>query len=266
MLIDCHVHISKYNHEGKSFPQIRDALILAMEQSGVGLSFICPDSEPNTDVADLDTTLNLVAGYPKLLMYGTAIMESLSSVDVEKLDNLAKDNKIIGIKLYPGFERFYPDDKRCHSLYELCLKYNLPVLFHSGETMNESWREQYNHPSEIEKVAKRFPDLKIIIAHFSQPHLKSCLEIITKYQNVYADISGMTHPEVITHCGKEELFNVLKIAVEHNADKIIFGTDWPICDVESHKQLILSLPISETDKALIFSMNAMKVFSLQDIN
>lgn len=266
MLIDCHVHLSKYNHKGKSFSQIRDALLLTMEQSGVSLSLVCPDSEPNTEVADLDTTLNLVAGCRKLLMYGTACIDTLTATSIEKLDGLAKDNKIIGVKLYPGFERFYPDDKRCHSLYELCLKHNLPVLFHSGETMNETWREKYNHPREFEKVSKRFPDLKIIIAHFSQPHLKSCLKIITKYRNVYADISGLTHPEVITLCGKKEIFNILKTASEHNPDKILFGTDWPICDVESHKQLISSLPVSDPKKALIFGMNAVKVFSLQDIN
>lgn len=233
-----------------------------MEQAGVDLSFICPDSEPNTDVSDLGMTLSLVAGCQKLLMYGTASIDTLNAASIEKLDHLAKDNKIIGIKLYPGFELFRPDDKRCHSLYELCLKHHLPVLFHSGETMNETWREKYNHPCEIGKVAKRFPDLKVIIAHFSQPHLKSCLEMMTKCRNVYADISGMTHPDVITLCGRNEIFSVLKIAAEHNADKMLFGTDWPICDVESHKQLVSSLPISDTNKALIFGMNAVRVFSV----
>jgi predicted TIM-barrel fold metal-dependent hydrolase len=223
---------------------------------------VYPDSEPNTLVADLDTTRELVAGHPELLMLGTVCVPEINAAAIEKLSYLAAAGDIIGIKLYPGFELFYPDDERCYAVYEMCIEHNMPVVFHSGETMDEAWREEYNHPRQIAKVAKRFPTLKIVVAHFSQPHLTACRDVVLTYLNVYADISGLAHPDVIERCGREMIAGTLIEVVTQQPEKVLFGTDWPICDVGEHLALVWSLPVSEKTKDLITSRNAEMVFAL----
>ncbi len=262
-VIDCHTHFSKFGHEGQTFSQIRNDLLLSMDRLGVSYAFVYPDSEPNTNVSDLDTTWELVCDQPRLFMLGTACIPAIASEIIERLDSLAGSGDIIGVKLYPGFELFYPDENRCHAVYEVCIKHDLPVVFHSGETMNERWREKYNIPSEIAKVAKRFPMLKVVVAHFSQPHLAACRDIVLSYPNVYVDISGLAHPEVIKLCGRETIANILTDVVTRNPDKVLFGTDWPLCDVGEHLQLVTSLPISDAAKTLILSHNAERVFALE---
>lgn len=265
MIIDCHAHISKFAHEGKSFAQVRDSLLLSMEKFGIDYSFVHPDSEPDTILTDLDATREIISGHPKLLMLGTVSIPKIGSAIIDKLDLLAEECDIIGIKLYPGFELFYPDEERCHPIYEVCKKHDIPVVFHSGESMGEPWREKYNHPNEITKVAKRFPTLKIIVAHFSQPHLAACRELVLSCPNVHVDISGLAHPDVIKICGKETIVHNLEDVATQQPEKVIFGTDWPICDVGEHLQLVSSLPISETAKALILSRNAERIFSLDNV-
>jgi predicted TIM-barrel fold metal-dependent hydrolase len=229
---------------------------------GVDYAFVYPDSEPNTDVSDLNTSRELVNRQSQLFMLGTTLIPIADPEMVDKLERLIGAGEIIGIKLYPGFELFYPSDARCHPVYELCVKHNIPVVFHAGETMGQAWREAYNHPHAIVKVAEQFPELKIVIAHFAQPHLKACQEILSSSPNVYADISGLAHPEVEELCGKEVIADTLTEVARTQPGKVLFGTDWPICDVEQHIQLVMSLPVSDQTKELILSGNAVEVFGL----
>jgi hypothetical protein len=233
-----------------------------MAKQGIDCSLVYPDSEPDTVVADLETTGGIVEGYPKLRMLGTIALPRLDSGVLNKLDRLAAAGKIVGIKLYPGFELFYPDQSSCYPVYELCLKHNLAVVFHSGESMHEAWREEYNHPRRIAQVADAFPRLRIVIAHFSYPHLTACRDVVMSKANVYADISGMAHPEVEECCGKAAIRAVLEEVARDQPTKVLFGTDWPICDVSDHIALVESLTIPDATKARILSENADAVFGL----
>ena len=131
--------------------------------------------------------------------------------------------------------------------------------------MGQAWREAYNHPREIAKVAERFPALRAVVAHFAQPHLAACRELLLSYPNVHADISGLADANVTRVCGKEAIACSLAAVAEAQPGKILFGTDWPVCDAREQLLLIHSLRISETSKALILAGNAAKVFGLEGI-
>jgi len=262
MMIDCHTHLSRSNHPGQTFVSIRDSLLSSMARQGIDYSLVYPDSESDAGVADLETTRGVVEGNPKLRMLGTIALPDPDPGILGRLDQLALSGKIVGIKLYPGFELFSPDQSACYPVYELCLKHNLAVVFHSGESMHEEWREEYNHPRRIAQTADAFPRLRIVIAHFSQPHLMDCRDIILSKANVYADISGLADAEVEACCGKAAIRAVLEDVARGQPTKILFGTDWPICGVSDHIALVKSLAISDATKARILSENADAVFGL----
>jgi hypothetical protein len=262
MIIDCHTHLSRLNHQGQAFVTIRDNLLNSMARQGIDHALVYPDSEFGTCVADLETTRGVIEGYPKLHMLGTIALPNLDPGILSRLDHLASAGKIVGIKLYPGFELFYPDQSACYPVYELSLKHDLAVVFHSGETMHEAWRDEYSHPQRIAQVADTFPRLRIVIAHFSQPHLMDCRDVVMSKANVYADISGLGHPEVEECCDKAAIRTVLEEVAMDQPTKILFGTDWPICEVSEHIALVESLTVPEATKARILSENAEAVFRL----
>jgi predicted TIM-barrel fold metal-dependent hydrolase len=263
MIIDSHVHLSTYAHEGLSFARIRDSLLASMHRNGISVSIVYPDSEPDTVVSDLDTTLSLVRGQSRLHLVGTAFIDSLDGKMVEKLTALAAEGVICGIKLYPGFETFYPDDPRCEPLYELCVRYDLPVVLHSGKTMNDPERLKYNHPHAIEKLARRVPQLRIVVAHFSQPALAECHDLVLAYSNVHVDISGLADPSVTDICATETIASVLMRVVTKRPEGVLFATDWPLCDVGAHIAMVRSLPVDDTVKEGVLWRNAERVFRCQ---
>jgi len=263
MIIDNHAHLSTYTNEGLSYTAIRDRLLETMSAVGVTLSCILPDSEPGTAVADMETVLNAVSGFPSLKPLGSVSVPAMSGADIERLENLAATGRICGVKLYPGFEEFYPADAECRPLYEMCIRQGIPVIYHSGETMNEQWREEYNHPWEIAHVAERMPELNIIVAHFSQPHLEACREIVLRFPSVHADISGLAHPTTIGLCGLPAIKEILEDTINKQPDKVLFGTDWPVCDITEHIRLVDSLKIKGEARNLVFSGNAKRLFRIK---
>jgi len=86
---------------------------------------------------------------------------------------------------------------------------------------------------------------------------------VQDYLHVYADISGLAHPDVVRQCGREAIARNLEDVVTQKPEKVLYGTDWPICDVGEHLQLVASLSISDAAKKLILSRNAERIFALK---
>jgi predicted TIM-barrel fold metal-dependent hydrolase len=47
-------------------------------------------------------------------------------------------------------------------------------------------------PSALDRVARAFPDLKILMAHFGNPWWEEAWKIMCSHRNIYADLSGGT--------------------------------------------------------------------------
>ena len=116
----------------------------------------------------------------------------------EALDRL-KDQGFQGLKFednsYPyNHEVYWP-------LYERAEQLQLPILFHTGhlaplrtEELNHDARDGIDaenmRPYLLDKVARAFPELKMVGAHLGLPHANEALQMISAYRNVYYDFSG----------------------------------------------------------------------------
>lgn len=214
------------------------------------------DSKPN---------LRLIAGLnmdnPK------HIEERLAELEV-----LLQQKKIVGLKLYPGYQHFFVSEQKVFPVAKLCLKYDKPLVIHSGDVYdleNEAVLK-YSHPVYADELAVLFPDLKIVLAHFSFPHLLECANIVSKNKNVYTDISGT----IVDDLPKREAENLYK---EYKRDmqrvlnyfpdirsKIMFGTDYggedtPLNEVEMYIRLVKEV-FAKKEQEHVFSGLAQELF------
>jgi uncharacterized protein len=113
--------------------------------------------------------------------------------------------------LGPGFLRV------CETLERLAL----PMLVHQGTTFVRHGPLAYARPILLDEIARRFPDLVIVIAHLGHPWIEEAVAVVRKHPNVYADISAL-HPR------PWQLYQALMCAVEYRtAEKLLFGSDYP---------------------------------------
>lgn len=132
-----------------------------------------------------------------------------------------------GIKLLPMYAGFQPDDARLDPLWSYATEHSLPVLLHTGTTFVAQAPLECTLPRHVDRVAIRFPDVKIIMAHLGHPYESECVAVIRKHPNVYADISAL-------HYRPFQLYHSLMLIQEYGVwNKLLFGSDYPFTTVDA---------------------------------
>jgi uncharacterized protein len=132
-----------------------------------------------------------------------------------------------GIKLLPMYAGFRPDDERLDPLWKYATQHQLPVLLHTGTTFVSQAPLDCTLPLHVDRVAIRFGDVKIIMAHLSHPYAGECVVVVRKHPNVYADISAL-------HYRPFQFYHSLMLVQEYGVwPKLLFGTDYPFTTVDA---------------------------------
>jgi predicted TIM-barrel fold metal-dependent hydrolase len=132
-----------------------------------------------------------------------------------------------GIKLLPMYAGFRPDDERLDPLWTYATGHALPVLLHTGTTFVSQAPLDCTLPRHVDRVAIRFPEVKIIMAHLAHPFAGECVVVARKHANVYADCSAL-------HYRPFQFYNSLMLVQEYGVwDKLLFGSDYPFTTVNA---------------------------------
>ncbi|MBI5401619.1 amidohydrolase family protein [Candidatus Wolfebacteria bacterium] len=264
MIIDAHTHIGKYDKKIVT-PEMT---IKALDNAGIDRALVFANEYKTPDFGI--TTEEIVASAinnPRLYAIGTASPFSLNVERLGYLKGIIKDRLVRGIKFYLGYEHFYASDERLNPLYEILSEESLPAIFHTGYLFNsKTGLLKYAYPLTIDDLAVKFPDLKIIIAHMGNPWITDCAAVAFRHPNVYLDISGY-FTELKKPFAKAEVA-AFKLDITRLRDffglgrKIIFATDWPICDMPEYLQACENLFSNKNEKELFYWKNAANLFQL----
>lgn len=118
---------------------------------------------------------------------GFASVDPMAENVSELLEHAFGDLKLKGLKLHPSRGHYYPMDAKLHPIYDICEKYNKPIIFHSGLSWEPNTLTKYSRPIEFEELAQTRPNLRICLAHFGWPWVQETAMLMLKYSNVYAD-------------------------------------------------------------------------------
>ena len=265
MIIDVHTHLDDHMHTGLPAEKRLQQLLETMKRNKIDHAFVCADVDPHEKMLSNDELLKLIESHKQLhLVAKIPLAACVSASYLEKIRKRISEGKIIGIKLYPGYEPFYPHDPKYKNVYNICEEFDIPVMFHSGDVMEKGYL-RYAQPLHVDEVASARPNLKIIICHMGNPWTLDTAAVTFKNENVYADMAGLFYQR-LDNGMKLFLENKIEEFVRWNArgEKLIFGSDWPICDVGDTIKLINDNPdLSNKDRDFIFSANAKKLFKIK---
>ncbi|MGQ9632380.1 MAG: amidohydrolase family protein [bacterium] len=133
-----------------------------------------------------------------------------------------KGIKFIGPAAPYADERYWP-------MYEKLEELGVPAVFHTGYLAHREredrpvWME-HMRAAQIEAISRRFPDLKILMAHFSNPWWEEAWKVSWTKKNVYADLSGGTAIHRSTRMWAE-MFAPDGEILESSIRKLCFGSD-----------------------------------------
>lgn len=122
---------------------------------------------------------------------GFASVDPLDKEAPDKLQEAFSRLKLKGVSLHPGRLKYMPEDKRLEPIYEICEKYNKPIMFHAGLSWEPDTQTRYCTPLVFEPVAETHPKLRICLEQFGWPYVRETAMLMLKYKNVYADTGAL---------------------------------------------------------------------------
>ncbi len=174
----------------------------------------CPQSSGNVRT---ETVLALCREEPDFFL-PFASVDPNSDVSPATLLRRYIGEGAVGLKLYPSYQFFYPNEHRVYPIYEVAQEAGIPVLFHIGSSVLPNTRLKFCDPLHLDDLAVDFPAMPVIMAHGGRGFwYQACAFLARQHPSFYIDVSGLVPRRLV------ELFPTLP----RLADKVIFGSDWP---------------------------------------
>lgn len=152
-----------------------------------------------------------------------------------------------GIKLHPDIQKIDIDSPFLYSLYEY-IEGKLPIYLHAGDS-----RYEYSAPEKIVKIKKRFKNLTVIAAHLGG------------YQKWDRFTANYLDSDVLLDTSSTLWASNAKTARDiirfHGAERVLFGTDYPIGTVAREYELLSRLDLTDSEYELILYQNAAKLLN-----
>lgn len=153
-----------------------------------------------------------------------------------------------GIKLHPDCQHFNIDDSRLFPLYEE-LQGHMPMMIHLGDEHYD-----YSHPARLRKVLQNFPELQVCAAHFGGHTMYETAKEYLSDTNCILDISS-----TLMFLDRETAEGYVK---HYGAERLAFGTDYPVWDPRQEVQRFLSLHLTEDQQEQIAWKTACRFLNL----
>lgn len=262
MIIDAHCHVYpdkiaekasratgefyslKMNYDGKV-----STLLEAGEQAGIDKYIIQSVATTPAQVRSINEFICRTVGEHPEKMIGLGTLHPCSGdqeSDVEHLISLG----LRGVKLHPDIQRFKIDDYRCLKIYELCEKKGLPVLMHTGDR-----RYDYSNPNRLIPILEIYDNLRIIGAHFGGWSLwEEATEQLYERDDFFVDCSSSFYKLT-----DEKITELIR---KYGADRVIFGSDYPMWRPAEEIARLNALPLSDEEKNSIFCGSAIRAYNL----
>ncbi len=264
MIIDCHTHLNRYDDTQPATLEGRYRLMKTqMQLHGIDYSLVLTSFKDNERRPSLEEVLEVVGNDPQIGVVAGVSYLNYRAHDLANLRILLKTGRIKGLKLYPGYEPFYPHDPRMRVVYELAGEFGVPVMIHTGDTFDPQGKVKYAHPLQVDEVAVDFREVTFVICHLGNPWVTDTMEVIYKNANVVADFSGLTLGHFEERFERFMLAQINEfVAFAGDPSKLLFGTDWPVADMGDYVRFVRALNLSEEENELILWKNAARIFNI----
>lgn len=171
-----------------------------------------------------------------------------------------------GVKLYPGYNRIWLSDELYDPIYQLAAKYDKPVAVHTGLTAHPRAYLKYSHPMALDEAAADHRKTRFVMCHYGNPFLETACAVVEKNPNVSTDLSGLLEGRInldVYFQEQQGYVNLLRTWLQAMCcwDRVMFGTDWPIVNLEEYIRYISRI-VPECHHQDVFFHNANRIYGL----
>jgi predicted TIM-barrel fold metal-dependent hydrolase len=253
MVVDIHVHVSLARYDNDSCKRVTDKLLDCMERTGIDKVNLMPmmvSSGPGYFYTKKDMTFcaeylaRIQNEYPDRFL---SMLWTNPNIEISFLKGLIREyiinGPINGVKLHADMNAA---DRRLEPLAGFLEEHNIPVLYHCFDNVLGKYVKE-SDPSDIACLARKFPALRITMAHLGGDRHRG-VQYIKKHPNVSVDTAGSYQEDGYLEYALNEL----------GPDRILYGSDYPGRDFATSLARIDSLELPTAVKEKLFAGNALR--------
>lgn len=178
-------------------------------------------------------------------LFGSLDFQNYFSTGLRELTELADERNLYGIKIYSGYQTIDYHSPQFKAVAELAEQHQLPLMFHGGYIQcHETDMSCAASAKALAKVAHRFPNNKIIVSHLAWPFVEDTIELVSNFENVVTDMSGMLDSYKTPHTLSACVEGLKKFLGACGPSRLLFGTDFP---VQTHADSIQLIELAMAD-------------------
>ena len=172
------------------------------------------------------------------------------------LEFAVKELGFVGAHSYPHWFSLPPDAAQWYPIYAKCCELDIPIMMQVGQ--NLIYQKDVRLPSVakpilLDRVAIDFPELKLIGIHVGIPWADEMIAMAWKHENVFIGIDA--------YAPRHLPAAVVRYMDSYGADKVLFGTDWPVIDPRRGLRELKEHNLRPASFEKIVRLNALRVFN-----
>lgn len=259
-IIDMHNHVYKHKISHKAVDGLVDMYCIVARGDGTSEGLLSMGSEtpikkylicsPATTPEQVtkinDFIYSECEAHPEFYGIGTLhpYMDNIDE-EIERIWNMG----FRGVKFHPDYQKVDMDDPKFMELYKK-IQDRFFVLMHGGD-------EHYTQSDayKMVRVLDKFPDLRMIAAHFGAYQNWDKAKEVLIGRNVYMDTSSS-----LFALKPDEAAEMIR---NHGVEKMFFGTDFPMWDPREELRRFMELPLTDEERKLILRDNACKFLGIE---
>lgn len=278
-MIDMHIHVVPPNLPGVGplspllegpVQPLAEALRREMQSAEITrvLAMGCRSASED-DPLGVAGTLRVAEAVPGVYAIGVADPAAVTTEHLARVEAVLASGRVRALKGYLGYLHYGPDHSAYAPYCELAARFDLPFIFHTGDTYSPRAKLRFAHPLLVDDVAVDHPRVRFVLAHVGNPWLIEAAEVVYKNVNVWADLSGLLVGDAAAFRSEErlELIHDTARALAHafryaeRPNRFLYGSDWPLAPMAAYRDFIRSA-IPEAYHVQVFEDNARALFRL----
>lgn len=246
MIIDAHTHvwpdkIAEIALGGNALPGLEargngkvSGLDVAMDHADVAISCCLGIANEarhvdgvNRWISGLEDERHVAFG---TVHVGLSVEENLASL---------RRNNLRGVKIHPLFQDFGLNDPRLWEIFE-AMGDEFAIITHVGEGGN-AHQNSLSNPGMIRDIAQQFPALRLMACHFGGYKILDDAEELLSGVDVVLETSW---PPSLATLRPERVRDLIR---KHGAERIVFGSDWPMTSPTEEIAAIQALGLTDDE-------------------
>jgi len=263
-------HLSGYYDTYSMSPEMEGSLedfepgdfIAMMDAAGIDVAVLLGEDQETTFGKKVpnDIVVELARAHPDRFVGFAGVDPHKGERAAEGLREDILGRGLRGAMISPWEHLMFSDDERYYPVYEVCIELDVPIWIHTSFNLSRQIPMEYGHPLHLDRVAVKFPDLKIVAGHAGWPWVAEMVAVGWRHPNVYLDVSGIRQKYMgMPNTGWGPLLHYGNSVLQ---DKVLFATAWPLLPLEQAVRDVRNLPLKEEVKAKWLGENARKLLGL----